>query len=598
MVLIKKKRQSSVANGVALVTGALVLTWWVTVILLFSFKLNEYKHDTSARLSAFTTSLEVWLAPQLVSNDYSGAARIMQAHVGVGWIREIYFVDSTSRRIVVNAPIVVSTHPDWLDGFAGLSTAPFYRDIRIRGRYYGYLGVVPDHTAFLNTLWAGVVRLAFVLACAFTGLGMVIWVVIKRVIGPFERLKRRLSMRILETDSHGGVLPDVDNAVPVEIRTAMYTLSEIAKMMDKKGQDALREIVTEFRDFAHAIHQSVGVVECNDRKRIIMVNDAMLDMTGFARKELEDQLLDTVFADHALDDAMWRSLSVGLYWKGDRSILSRGGRRLWVRMTAAPVRNVDGQTIKYLFMCLDVSAMKEMETRLTHFSVERDTMIGAMVRQFEHERRQIARELHDELGGALVSVKLEAELLRGLAEADQHIHDRVDSIIRRLNVAQREVRFLIDQLRPQFLDTHGLIESIQCLIDEWKRRMPKTKFEVSMSDGLDHVDDSTQVAVYRVVQEALTNAAKHSHAQNVSVEMTLNHFPDMPAMIYILIQDDGLGFVVGRAQGGIGLHSIQERVTALGGSVRVTSAPGAGTRIAVSLPVLGSSITHTETGGL
>jgi signal transduction histidine kinase len=202
-----------------------------------------------------------------------------------------------------------------------------------------------------------------------------------------------------------------------------------------------------------------------------------------------------------------------------------------------------------------------------------------LVQAQETERRALSRELHDEVGQSLSAVLIELRnLSAGLkARSDEQSRSHVETIKGLVENTVRVVRNMALLLRPSMLDDLGLIPALKWQARESSRRM---SMDVSVATDLDSDDlpDEYKTCIYRVVQEALHNCARHSDATTVRIRVDQKE--DRLALI---VQDDGQGFDV-RQMKGLGLLGIQERVTRLGGKSSVHSRLGGGTILSVELP--------------
>lgn len=225
----------------------------------------------------------------------------------------------------------------------------------------------------------------------------------------------------------------------------------------------------------------------------------------------------------------------------------------------------------------------------------------------EEERRHLARELHDELGQMLASIRAEAaflaEDLRTLAPmparspadgpAPPDMRAALDSVaaVDRGTVRMMEVvHGLLSRLRPQGLDEFGLAESLRQLVDDWRRRQRaqcvyRLRLDVDTA-ALDGAGDALAVHLYRIVQEGLTNAAKHGAPRRVDIHL-YRDAGRRDAPLALDIEDDGQGPLPGTeaAPGGHGLLGLHERVQALGGTLALEQVQPHGRRLAVRLPM-------------
>jgi signal transduction histidine kinase len=215
----------------------------------------------------------------------------------------------------------------------------------------------------------------------------------------------------------------------------------------------------------------------------------------------------------------------------------------------------------------------ELRQRVARDALER--VVGAQ----ELERRRLARELHDETGQALTPILLG---LRGLEEAkDEETLRRTVADVRELvRSTLQDVRRLAVELRPKTLDDFGLVPALDRLTESFAEQ---TGISVEFVPNLppERLPPEIETALYRIVQESLTNVVKHARAENVSILLTRKN-----DSVSVVVEDNGVGFEPGRERGdGLGLLGIRERVGLLGGRVTIESRPGAGATFVVEVPL-------------
>jgi signal transduction histidine kinase len=208
--------------------------------------------------------------------------------------------------------------------------------------------------------------------------------------------------------------------------------------------------------------------------------------------------------------------------------------------------------------------------------VARDVFRRVVAAQ-EIERRRLARELHDETGQALTSILL------GLRALDDTLSDdpsrRAVAGLRELVVGTLQgVRRLAVELRPKALDDFGLVPALERLTETWSAA---TGISVDFTARLGEAQLTSEAAtaLYRIVQEALTNVAKHADARHVSILLTRKH-----ERVVAVIEDDGHGFDPGVSFDGFGIEGMRERVALLNGRLQIESTPEAGTSLVVEVP--------------
>lgn len=198
------------------------------------------------------------------------------------------------------------------------------------------------------------------------------------------------------------------------------------------------------------------------------------------------------------------------------------------------------------------------------------------------ERNRLARDLHDSVSQTLFSMSLTAEAALLAVDTEPEMAKRELASLRDLSrAALQEMRALIFELRPADLEAEGLVSSLEKHV-EVLRRTSKLDVEVR-ADGYEPQPAQVELAIFRIVQEALNNAVRHSRAARIEVEIT-----QRDGSLVVVVADDGAGFdttdpqVRGRR---LGLTSMEERAQELGGRLSVESAPGSGTRVMLEVPV-------------
>jgi len=227
------------------------------------------------------------------------------------------------------------------------------------------------------------------------------------------------------------------------------------------------------------------------------------------------------------------------------------------------------------------SLLREMESR----SRRLEALSARVAQAQEAERERISRELHDGLGQALTAIKLDLSAAeRRIAEQPAEAAEAIERAIRLVSESLEELRGLAYDLRPPSLDTLGLVPALRSYAREFEQRTGiKTAI---VADALqERLSYAVETALYRICQEALTNTAKHSGAESVTIRLT-----EADDTIGLVIVDEGRGFDTQAVLGdggparGLGLLGMERRAADLRGSFRVESVPGGGTTIKVRVP--------------
>jgi two-component system sensor histidine kinase UhpB len=218
-------------------------------------------------------------------------------------------------------------------------------------------------------------------------------------------------------------------------------------------------------------------------------------------------------------------------------------------------------------------AFNEMLDRLE--LERRDSARRALGAQ-ERERLRIARELHDEVGQVLTAVVLQLDRLQRTAEPTQR-HD-LEEAREAVRGSLEEVRGIARRLRPEALDDLGLLSALTALTNDVARRTD-VRVERALANDLPVLSDDEELVVYRVAQEALTNAVRHGAPGHACVRL---HAVD--GTVALEVSDDGTGFDMGAVGEGAGLRGMRERAVLVGAVVDVTSRVGSGTTVRLELP--------------
>jgi signal transduction histidine kinase len=201
----------------------------------------------------------------------------------------------------------------------------------------------------------------------------------------------------------------------------------------------------------------------------------------------------------------------------------------------------------------------------------------------EEERKNLARELHDELGQCITAIQADAKSIRDLSpQYDQRIVTSADAILDVSAHVYDVVHSMMHLLRPSVLDNLGLVEALKDEIHDWNKRNPKTSCIHTFNGDLSSLGERTNISIYRIVQECLTNITKHAHAAHVNIKLEND-----TKKLHLTINDDGVGMTDDPTSRhlGLGLIGMRERIQALNGLFLYETSSEDGFRISIHIPL-------------
>lgn len=357
-------------------------------------------------------------------------------------------------------------------------------------------------------------------------------------------------------DTYRAVAGALDDYLPVEdspmVRERMSRLNAEIETFRSTLLDVLATDVTRRRAEARLLLRNQIVPQ---REVVVRVSEEVQALNRAAYLEQQQRIAEVY---RATQRSIWQQLGIAL--------AASFGIGLWAIVYSGRLEDrLRDQRVK------DVESTKTLQ-RLS----------SQLIEVQEEERRTIARELHDEVGQVLTAIKCELAVAQRAIDAGGGHPKVLDGARLIADGALQTVRDLSHLLHPPLLDDLGLSAAIEWYVRGFIRRH-SIEVELRHDASAQRLAPEVEAAAYRIVQEALTNVAKHSQATMCSV-----FIQQMPDTVVIMIEDDGIGFdpesVQKSADRGLGLIGVRERVSKLEGALRLQSARGKGTRLTVELP--------------
>jgi PAS domain S-box-containing protein len=330
----------------------------------------------------------------------------------------------------------------------------------------------------------------------------------------------------------------------------------------------------------------LGMGEISDRK-LTLVNERICEITGYSAEELVGKGTRALYASDEEYERVGMELYRQVKEKGlghvETQLRRKNGTLIDMLISVSPVLPTepegDATTIVQ-----DITEQKKARRELEAAYARLRQLSSKLLDAQESERRNLARELHDEVGQALTAVKLKLEGTRR-STADAGASAQLASCVEIADTALQQVRNLSLDLRPPQLDLMGLESALRWLLET---RVEAVGLSTSLNVRLTASEISPQIEItcFRIVQEALTNALRHARAKSVQVDVEQDD-----DFIEVTVRDDGVGFDADAAMekaaagGSLGLLSMEERLVLLGGSFSIASEAGVGTRVRGRIPV-------------
>lgn len=239
-----------------------------------------------------------------------------------------------------------------------------------------------------------------------------------------------------------------------------------------------------------------------------------------------------------------------------------------------------------LMIMSDITQLKRTISLNRNLLKENRRLMKELFSIQEKERRLLARDLHDELGQWLTAIRAESEVILNSIKEDSIISMSAQAINECIHEMNEVIHGMLHKLRPVLLDTLGLPDALQELKKQWCSHHPSVILQLKLEDDYSELNESLNIAVFRIIQEGLNNICSHSEASWAQISLRREP-PANFADEYLLlnIEDNGKGYNTNLQFAGLGLLGIRERVIAMGGTLSIRSACNEGTEINIRLPI-------------
>jgi PAS domain S-box-containing protein len=385
----------------------------------------------------------------------------------------------------------------------------------------------------------------------------------------------------------GTVLDMLMSAELIELAGERYMLSLAQDITERKrAEESLRESEEKYRALVETT--DTGFVIIDENGTVFDANENYIRMTGHkALDEIRNRSITEWTSRHDLErneQAVRKCFDQGFIRDLEISYVNKKGEYTPVDINASVVETKEGR--KIVSLCRNITERKLAEEAIKKSHEQLRAFAGRLQSVREEQRKEFAREIHDQLGGAMAGLKIDLSFLASSAPKSWHIRKR-DSFLSKVHEMSKlidetigTVRRLVTELRPSILDDFGLLAALEWQLWEFQKRTGiQSEFVSTLEDV--NIDEELSTAVFRIFQEALTNVARHANATNVIATL----YKEADSLV-LKVEDNGKGISENDIHNtkSVGLIGMRERALFLGGTVNFSGEPSKGTTVLVQFP--------------
>lgn len=344
----------------------------------------------------------------------------------------------------------------------------------------------------------------------------------------------------------------------------------------KRYAEALQQSEEKYRLIIEQAIDAISLYDANGR--ILDVNTGAVNLLGYSKEELMHMSLSEVLTKEEIAE---RPVRYDILEEGKSTVRYRKMKRKDGRVIDTEVRSQQLPDGRFLSVIRDLTERISAEKQLAASYEAIRQLTGHIQDIREEERTSMAREIHDELGQQLTVLKMDVSWLKKkLMTADEPVKQKLHDLISMLDQTVKTVRRISSELRPSILDDLGLVAAMEWQLGEFGKRSDIATHFIYPETELVELPETVKTALFRVLQESLTNVARHAAATEVTVMLMTT-----PEKLTLSIADNGVGFDKNKIadKKTLGILGMHERIAMIGGGYEIKSQPSEGTEVIVEL---------------
>jgi len=595
-ILQKEIRLSLRAKLTLLIESFVIVIVVITGAITTMREKETLENELQKRGLALASELAQFTVRPILSHDLPTLRRFVNHTMNQDYVRYVIVLDPQAR-VLMHSDLaeVNKTYKDNLSIAAVNSHEPGFTDmysskqegkrqdidifmpIALAGVRLGTVRLGYSHMAVEKKMAKAQKQIMLIGLLTTASGGVVAFLLATFISSPIKRITDAT-----ENVAHGNLNPQLAIKRNDEIGT-------LATAFNRMTEDLQKTTVSKdyFDNIIESMHDTLVVVSV-DRK-IKDVNKATCDLLEYSEDELigrDVHLIvpqeEKIFSNSGFQSMVEQSIPVNR----EIDYLAKSGKRIPMLFSAAVLKNKEEKVGGVVCIARDITERKHIEEALRRSEGELRFLSSRLLKAQEEERRRLSIELHDELGQDLMVLKLKMRAIQEkMHDESVNLKGECNEVISYINEVAENVRRLSRDLSPFILEDLGLTAAIRWLVEAFTKHS-NIEWLLDMTEIDNLFSQEGQITIYRIIQECLTNIAKHSHAASVSIVIK-----KMDEDVIFNIEDDGKGFHIQEAfmrnpgVKGLGLAAMHERIRILGGSLHILSNDGTGTKINFSVPL-------------